>query len=136
MQKKISYFGCAIINGFNQNIVITSITNAKKLEIQSRFLESDEQTLTPLTYPAINLFHHPLLSHSFTHPHKVPHKHTFIAHFLHSKYMCKHRMAIPFFYIISVKWVISLLLPIYIVFLYMNWLQAQMFQFHTTQVFK
>ena len=46
----------------------------------------------------------------------------------------KYGPEISFFYIISVKWVTILLLPIYI-FLYMNLLQAQMFQFHFRQAY-
>ena len=60
---------------------------------------------------------------------------TFIAHSLSAACICsKYGPEILFFYIISVKCVIILLLPIYI-FLYMNWLQFQISLFHFTLVY-
>ena len=65
-----------------------------------------------------------------SHPHNVD-IYTFIAHSLSAACICsKYGPEILFFYIISVK----LLLPIYL-FLYMNWLRAQISLIHFTQVY-
>ena len=110
---------------FSQNISNTSITNVKKIEMYNQLVTTLPQTtayyqIKDISCPATQfLLPSPFKQQLYYFFHKVD-THTFIAHSLSAAHICsKYGPVICFFYIISVKWVIILLLPIHI-FLYMT----------------
>ena len=101
----------------------TSITNVKNLTIGVSW-QQPYPTLLPLLP---NLFYLTLLRHSFiTSPYSL-YTNTFKLTPPQHNISCEFGTVISFYYIISFKWVIILLLPIYI-FLYMTY--NKIFQFH------
>ena len=103
----INIFTIWKIPNFNKKILITSIIKIKKLKIQPRLLLSAGYNVTSLQCHATQ---------------------SFLSFFSAACIFRKYRPEI------SVKWVIILELPLYI-FLYMNLLQSQIFQFNNKHIF-